>query len=95
MDPVHCHVFCRKIDGANQFIVRDVSDHTNELTTGVWVELSETETDLMEFDYADREYSVLSSGYVFKLSRLDEEVEPGICKIKIDIIKGVVPEGLP
>lgn len=37
----------------------------------------------MEYDYAEREYAILNSSYIFKLSRMEEEVAPGISKIKI------------
>ena len=39
IDEVHAHIFCRKYPDGNVFIAKDVSDHNNPDTSGLWVQL--------------------------------------------------------
>lgn len=67
----HCHmrVFCRRMHYGNQFIVQDLSNHENPETSGIWVQLMDKEVDLLEYDYMDREFSVLNNKYMFKFEK--------------------------
>lgn len=70
MDQVHARIFCRKMDHGNQFILKDVSNHDYPETSGVWVQLQETETDILQYDLIDREFSVLNGMYMFKFEKV-------------------------
>lgn len=67
LDDVHAKVFCRKYSEGNQFILKDMSDHRNKEACGVQVQLPYEEIDLLQFDYIEREFSVLNCKYLFKL----------------------------
>jgi hypothetical protein len=54
LDEVHCHIFCRKYDTGNQFIIKDLSNHNNPDTSGVWIQMPGEEVDLMFCDYIER-----------------------------------------
>lgn len=69
IDSRHMRVFCRRMHYGNQFIVKDLSNHDNPDTSGIWVQLGDKEVDLLEYDYMEREFSVLNNKYMFKFEK--------------------------
>jgi len=69
LDSRHIHVFCRKLGYLNQFVVRDISDHSKS-NSGVWMQMESKEVDLFTHDYFDREFSVLNCKYKFRFEKL-------------------------
>ena len=55
MSEVHAHIFCRRYPTGNVFILKDVSDHSNKDTSGIYVQLPGEEVDLHRFDYLERD----------------------------------------
>ena len=42
----------------------------NEETSGVWVQFPDDEVDILQYDYIDREFSVLNGKYQFKFKKV-------------------------
>lgn len=47
-----------------------MSDHDYPESSGIWIQMPSKEVDLLQYDYMDREFSVLNGKYLFKFEKI-------------------------